>query len=293
MAAWSVTLTECTSTYLLTRHRRCDTMDEMFTRVMFDLSAFSHLVSRHDYPDIIRHSQDRDHIQAYATLALLEELAPLRTTDPVLFDRIREHYVNVTFPRLMRPWNELVLREVREGRPIIRDEALLPEDTYVEIIDHVAEDNISDIVANEAKRRKHEYEEEMNDAHRNMLEDPLLNDSSTSEIRHVFTEWFANSERFIQSRGERVFTRRDIQYGQLPHVRTFLLYFFARLLQATVDRRRHQEGDGYDRAYLVESVTLGHLVTDDKSLRRTARQITNSGIVVYNLKEFIATTNRH
>ncbi len=265
-------------------------MDEMFTRVMFDLSAFSHLVSQHDSPDSIRHSQDREHTRAYASLALLEELAPLRTTDPVLFDRIREHYVDVTFPRLMRPWNELVQLEVREGRPITRDEALLSEDTYVEIINLLAEDNVSETVAHEVNRRKQEYETGMNGAHSNMLEDPLLNHSSTSEIRHGFAEWFANAECFIQSRGERFFKRRDIEYGRLPHARTFLFYFFAKLCQATVDRRKHHEGDGYDRAYVIESVTLGHLVTDDNNLRRTARQITNSGIEVYNFMEFIAST---
>ena len=257
---------------------------------MFDLSAFSHLVSQNDSPNSFLHARDRKRTRAYASFAFLEELASLRTTDPGLFHRIREHYVDATFPRLVLPWNELVLSEVREGRAITRDEALLSEADYLRIINHLAEDNVNELVANEVRRRKQEYEAEMNDAHGNMLEAPLLRDKS--EIPRAFKEWFANAERFLQSRGERIFKRPDIEYGRLPHVRAFLFYFFTKLYQATVDRRRHQKGDGYDRAYVVESVTPGHLVTDDKNLQRTAKQIKNSTIVVYNLEEFIASTKR-
>ena len=257
---------------------------------MFDLSAFSHLASQDDSPISFLHARDRKRIRAYASFAFLEELASLRTTNPDLFHKIREHYVEATFPRLILPWNDLVLSEVREGRPITRDEAVLSEADYFRVINHLAEDNVSDLVANEVKRRKQEYDAEMNDAHRNMLEDPLLRDKR--EIPRAFEAWFADAERFLQSRGERIFKRRDIEYRRLPHVRMFLFYFFTKLYQATVDRRRHQKGDGYDRAYVVESVTLGHFVTDDKNLRRTANQIKKSGIVVYNLDEFIASTKR-
>ena len=262
----------------------------MTTRVMFDLSAFSHLVSQNDSPISFLHARDRKRTRAYASFAFLEELASLKTTDPDRFDRIREHYVEATFPRLILPWNELVLSEVREGRPITRDEALLSEGDYLRIINHLTEGDVNELVAKEVKQRKLTYEAEMNDAHVNMLENPLLRDKN--ETRHAFKEWFANAEHFVQSRGERIFKRRDIEYGRLPHVRTLLFYFFAKLYQATVDRRRHQEGDGYDRAYVVESVTLGHLVTDDKNLKRTAAQVKNSGIEIYNIEEFIASTRR-
>ena len=257
---------------------------------MFDLSAFSNLVSQNDSPNSFLHARDRKRTRAYASLAFLEELASLRTTKPGLFDRIREHYVDVTFPRLVRPSNELVLSEVREGRAITRDEALLSEADYLRFINLLAEGDVNELVANGVQQRKLTYGAEMNDAHVNMLEEPLLRDKN--ETRHAFKEWFANAEYFVQSRGERIFKRRDIEYGRLPHVRTFLFFFFAKLYQATVDRRRHQDGDGYDRAYAVESVTLGHLVTDDKNLKRTAKQVKNSGIAVYSLEEFIASTGR-
>ena len=262
----------------------------MTTRVLFDLSAFSHLVSNNDFPISFLNTQDRTRTRAYGSFTFLEELVSLRRSDPNLFHKIREHYVDVTFPRLILPWNELVLKEVREGRPIARNEALLSESDYLTIINHLSEDNIDVLVAHEVKRRKQKYEAEMNEAHSKMMDDPLLHDRS--ETRHAFREWFENAEHFLQSRGERIFQRRDIEYGRLPHVRTFLYYFFTKLYQATVDRRRHQRGDGYDRAYVVESVTLGHLVTDDKNMMRTAKQIKNSDIVVYNLDEFIASAKR-
>lgn len=261
-------------------------MEEMLTRVMFDLSAFSDFVSHNESSATLLQSRNRKRIRAYASFAFLEELAPLRATNPALFHSIRKHYVQATFPRLILPGNELVLSEVREGRPITREEALLSETDYMQVINHLAEEDVRDLIVNEVRRRKHNYESQMNDAHCSMMKDPLLRDES--EIRHAFKDWFANAEGFLQSRGEKIFGRRDIRYARLPHVRMFLFCFFARLYQATVDRRKHQEGDGYDRAYLVESVTIGHLVTNDRNLRSTAKQIKNSGIAVYSLDEFIA-----
>lgn len=260
-------------------------MEEMLTRAMFDLSAFSDFVSHNESSTTLLQSRNRKRMRTYASFAFLEELAPLSATNPALFHSIRKHCLQATFLRLTLPWNELVLSEVREGRPITRDEALLSEADYMQVINHLAEGDVHDLI-NEVRQRKHNYKSQMSDAHCSMMKDPLLRDER--EIRQAFKDWFANAEGFLQSRGEKIFGRRDIQYARLPHVRVFLFCFFARLYQATVDRRKHQEGDGYDRAYLVESVTIGHLVTNDRNLRRTAKQIKNSGIAVYSLDEFIA-----
>ena len=253
----------------------------MTVRVMYDLSAFSHSLRETDHSPLVPSKQSRARIHAYASVEFLEELAPLRANSHPDFQKILDEYVKATCGRMMRPGNELVLHEVEAGRPLTRDEAMLSQDDYLNAINLLGERSVDSLVADCVRDKKHKYAEVMNDHFAQIWQEPDLN-------RDTMKRWFSAVENQLQACGKGFFQRTDIDYSQLPHVRASILYLAVKHYQRALNGRQHDKGDLYDHRYFVESVTLGHLVTNDKDLKRTACQITDSNIVVYDLEGFKA-----
>ena len=262
-------------------HRYLKGETRVTVRVMYDLNAFSHSLQGTDHSPLVPSKQSPARIRAYASVEFLEELAPLRANSHPDFQRIFDEYVKATYGRMIRPGNELVLHEVEAGRPLTRDEAMLSSDGYLKAINLLGEGSVDSLVADSVRDKTHKYAEAMNDQFAQIWQESDLN-------RDTIKGWFNAVENQLQSCGEGFFRRTDIDYRQLPHVRASILYLAVKHYQRALNGRQHDKGDLYDQRYLVESVTLGHLVTNDKDLKRTACQITDSNIVVYDLEEFKA-----
>ena len=157
----------------------------------------------------------------------------------------------------------------------------------MEAINLLGEEGIDDFVATEVLSKKKNYATEMNDTLKRMLQDPDLREHTRRDVADAFKRWFEGAGDLLQDWGESVFGRGDIEYKTLPHIRMFIYYFFVKHFQSNVDGKKHQNGDLYDRMYLVESVTLGHFVTDDKDLKRTAELINGTDHRTYDLSGFL------
>ena len=258
----------------------------MAIHIIYDLDAFSHSIKDGRSPLADPAFFDVA-VLAYASFAFLEELAPLRRAEPDLYRAIRKYYISATCPRLILPGNEIARRESVAGRPLSRRECLLGEDDYFGAINLLLDDDL-DILSDEVRDRKNRYAADMAESLARLLEDPSVKEMGNSERKDTFAGVFSDRESSLQSRAESIYGRTDIDYGTLPHVRFFLDYFEAKKYQAHVSNRKFRRGELYDVSYLVEAVTLGNLVTDDKDLRDTAGLIVDGGeIRVFDLRRFL------
>ena len=255
----------------------------MSIHVMFDLDAFSHAVQ--DNESVPQKLTSGTRVLAYASFAFLEEIAAIRKADVEFYRLLRDRYITFTYGRLVLPWNAIAIRESAAGRALERREVLLERSEYIDTVNLLQENEVDDL-AEEVKQRKTRYINGMNSALAGMLEDPQLRDLGRRDIKRGFSDWFSNGESILQSWGERVFRRKDVDYRKLPHVRLILYYFFAKQYHALVSDRKYREGELYDRAYLIEATTLGNLVTDDGDLRRTANIIPNNPVKVHSRLDF-------
>ena len=258
----------------------------MTIRVIYDASAFADSLNSFGHSSLVRICT-RTRVRACVSFEFFEELAPLRHSNHRHYNMILSEYSMATLGHLVLHVDELLKPEVSAGRPLTRDEIILPREDYQAAIDALAEEDTVKGVADDVSTRKRWYARWMNERQSRMRQDAVLLDQTQRNVACGFNSWFEEREALVQAWCERDFECSDVEYRCLPHVRASYFCLFEKLRQAASDRRPHDRGDLHDRAYIVASVLLGHLVSDDKDLRRTAKRI-NADLKIYSLQEFVS-----
>ena len=252
---------------------------------MYDTNVWYNLVGDDDTEINVGSTR----IHGYASFSVLEELAKNQECEPKLYRRLIDKYFDATLGRLILPCSELVRLELNRGRPLTLEECLVSKECYYEVFNMALEDGlVAEYVSGRVRTTKEDYETSLSTTFDDLKSELQ---EQTPETRDIVKNWFNSFKDHIQECGEQAFGNTCIDYLRLPHVSTSLAYLAASHYLRATKGKNHRGNDLYDHRIYVESVTLGYLVTEDKSLRRTAELVSKTGvsdqpIEVYGRAEF-------
>jgi hypothetical protein len=233
--------------------------------------------------------QKKGIIMIYASISAIEELSSIIARNKVVPESIIFNYFRLAQYRIIKPWNDLLFEEASSNKAIGLSEILIDDHTVIELLklseSVIKNENISNDVLNDILEVKRKYEIKMNESRECLKKDIRSKALDSSDARKGFKELFLQRFEYYESLGKSIFGNELPDIKQLPHINSFLDFFFATLLKSIANEMKHKANDSYDRSIYVESTGVSYLITDDRSFIDTCSIIDGDRPKVVQLKD--------
>lgn len=260
-------------------------------KVILDNNAFIHLAEDPELKTLRDAFLSRigdESIMHVGTFEFIEELFLLHQHRPQTYFQVLKEYWKSVQGRFLFPWNTLIQLEIENRRSLATQEKYLERSDTTKLQRLVFSPDSNAELSQQILLRKDNFERQMNEALREMIEELRSRGHSPKEIRLGFKAWYESIESFLQSWLESAFSIQGVSYTDLPHTSAFLKFVMCRQHEVIASSTCHKGNDLYDRGYYVSAAETGLLVTDDKGLLSTCSFIGSDNIEAMTLLAFLS-----
>ena len=240
-------------------------------KILFDNNAFQNLILQPNFHN--RFQQLKDLVKngdfvVFGSISFLEELICFSSKNSVDYKKVLKEYRIITNQNLLKPYNDLIQTEINNGAPLKQENLFLAVEKSKNIFDKLEKSfklkTLDDLVYN----NKQNYLLDMtkaNDSVQNLLQKKF----SKQEKKTAAKDWLNNFDANIQSWCNDLFNpRREIDCKTLPHIASYISYYFLKMHQAIMEGHKHQKGDLYDCKHIAEAAAVDFFITEDGALIR-------------------------
>lgn len=260
-------------------------------RILFDTSAFGHMVQRAELAPSIDKLRQLIQVRALEIVGgctMLQELAGMSAGDPEGYRRTITIYREVTQGRILRITNELVDTEARTLLPVDYENSLLDQAKVTNLFVNLTDPRNAAATFAETKASKAGYAERMENAQAATLAAPGIDGLKDHSIVNGYRNWFDRFDDIMQDWFVHMFHPvHEVQVRSLPHVSAFLGYALTRIYERNVLNKKNRDNDVFDQSHFTDASVVDKFITDDEALKRTASAVRNRNFEVVRLDEFL------
>lgn len=258
-------------------------------KILFDNNGFANLVQQSEraiHLHKLKQLVKKRKATVLGCCTMLEELAGLAKINTQLYLETLSEYGQVTQGQILRPCNQLLIREGEHLESLGFQASLLDEEFATNILNNMKVPNNAEGIFSEAEGLKKDYGKIMETTRLEVLLTPSLINEPLSSIVADYKDWFKHFHIIIQRWFIDMFkVKSDFPVGQLPHVSAFLGYVLTRIYESNVLNTKDRDNDLFDRAYFTDAAVADILITNDRAFARTALRVPNREFEVLKIDE--------